>query len=177
MRTPRKNAASYLFVKSWDRESKSIEWIATDEFNAFLRIRAPSSLLKFVYSLSTTSTDNPSSSKKKARSPSAAPMSATLPYLPRQSSSRSSPTPARRRSNAGRFRNVAYGYQNGLGRCANFVFQSSCSLASASSRSDGGFPRVLLDLTQGLLACPARRREGLGPTKNLASAPEIFEAC
>src|SRR6266496_6430430 len=165
MRTPRKNAASYLFVKSWDRESKSIEWIVTDEFNAFLRIRAPSSLLKFVYSLSTTSTENPSSSKKNARSPSAAPMSAILPYLPRQSSSRSSPTPARTRSKTGIFRRVAYGYQNGLGRCANFVFKSSCSLVRARSRSDDVLPRALLDLPDS----PSRRREPRDSTKNLPS--------
>jgi hypothetical protein len=142
-----------------------MERMVTDEFNAFLRIRAPSSLLKFVDSLSTTSTDKPSSSKKNARSPSAAPMSATLPYLPLQSSKRSTPPPATSRSNTGRFRSVAYGYQNGLGRRANLALQRSCSLVSASSRSDDVFAWALLDLTQGLLACLARRREGLGWTK------------
>src|SRR4030095_10466027 len=116
--------------------------------------------------------------RKKARRPPAPPQyPAPLPYLPRQRSSRSNPASASSCSSTGTFRRVAYGYQNVLGRYANLVFQSSCSLVSASSRSDGVFPRVLLDLTQGLLACPARRREGLGLTKNLASAPEIFAVC
>src|SRR4029450_11267877 len=151
--------------------------MVTDEFNAFLRIRAPSSLLKFVDSLSTTSTDKSRSSKKNARSPSAAPMSATLPYLPLQSSSRSTPPPATSRSNTGRFRSVAYGYQNGLGRCANFVFQSSCSLVSASSRSDDVFPGALFDLAQRLTDSLSMRGKRVGSTRNLLSASKIFDAC
>lgn len=74
-------------------------------------------------------------------------------------------------SNTGIFRRVAYGYQNGLGRHATFVFQSSFSLVSASSRSNDVFPEAPFDLTRGL------RGEGLGSTKNFPSASEIFEAC
>jgi len=64
------------------------------------------------------------------------------------------------RCNTGIFPSVAYGYQNGLGRCANFVFQSCCFLVSASFRNDDVFPGTSLDR--------ARR---------LPTVSEILEGC
>ena len=81
------------------------------------------------------------------------------------------------RSNTVIFRSVAYGFQNRLGRCANFVFRSCCSLVSASSRNDDVFPGTSLDLARRLLGSPPTQGEGSGSTKNLPSASEVLEVC
>jgi hypothetical protein len=47
----------------------------------------------------------------------------------------------------------------------------------ASFRSDDVLPRVLPDLTQDLPDSLSMGGEGLGSTKNLPRASEIFEAC